>query len=97
MKARIYKPTRTAMQSGTALTKEWLLEFMPSAPLFVDPLMGWTGQSDTTQEISLFFHTKEEAIEYAARNGIEFEEFEPKTRVVTPKTYAANFAFKKID
>lgn len=97
MKARIYRPARTAMQSGFAQTKLWELEFIPSASPFVDPLMGWTGQTDTTQELHLSFHTKDEAIDYAKRNGLDFVVEEPKMRIVRPKSYAANFAYNRID
>jgi hypothetical protein len=96
MKARIYRPTRTAMQSGIANTLQWKLEFVPVANQFIDPLMGWSGQTDTSQEIQMYFPTKEEAYAYAKRNNLEFEEKGPKTRVIKPKSYAANFAFNKV-
>jgi hypothetical protein len=32
MPARIYKPSKTAMQSGFANTKAWLLDFEPEVP-----------------------------------------------------------------
>ena len=96
MKARIYRPTRNAMQSGTANTHQWVLRFIPDAPLYTDPLMGWTGMTDTKQEIRLSFATEEEAIDYAKKNGILYELDEPKLRIVKPKSYAANFAFNKV-
>ena len=40
--ARIYKPAKTAMQSGTAKTNDWVLDYEPSEPRQVEPLMGWT-------------------------------------------------------
>ena len=69
MVARIYKPARTAMQSGTAKTKDWVLDYEPEAPPEVEPLMGWTSSADMKQELRLRFHTKEEAIAYCERNG----------------------------
>lgn len=97
MKARIYQPTRNAMQSGEAQTHKWRIEFQPEAPLFVEPLMGWTGMTDTVQQVKLFFPTKEEAIAYAQKNGIEFEVIEPKKtgKTIKPKSYSANFAYNK--
>ena len=69
MAARIYKPARTAMQSGPARTKEWVLEYDPAAPREIDPLMGWTSSRDMLSQVQLNFATKEEAIAYAERNG----------------------------
>ena len=65
MSARIYQPARTAMQSGTAKTKYWVLDFAPESARSVDPLMGWTSSSDTQAQVKLRFETKEEALEYA--------------------------------
>ena len=93
MSARIYKPTRTAMQSGPARTKEWMLEYEPETPREIDPLMGWTSSRDMKSQISLAFDTKEEAIAYAERNGIPYRLTEPKPRRLVRKSYADNFRF----
>lgn len=84
------------MQSGEALTHQWRLDFQQDAAQFTDPLMGWTGQIDTTQQLKLRFATKEEAIAYAQSKGIEFVVEEPKQATHKPKSYAANFAFNKV-
>ncbi len=76
MTARIYKPARTAMQSGAAKTKEWVLDYEPEQPRAVEPLMGWTSSGDMKQQLRLFCDTKEEAIAYGERNGIAYEVFE---------------------
>src|SRR5215207_7738663 len=68
MVARIYKPAQTAMQSGPARTKEWVLEYEPEVPREIDPLMGWTSSRDMKAQIRLDFASKEEAVAYAARN-----------------------------
>jgi hypothetical protein len=91
MKARIYKPTKSAMQSGTANVKHWKLEFEPNGDRYIEPLMGWTATSDMTQEIELWFETKEQAIDYAERNDIPYDVYDPETRVIKPKSYADNF------
>ncbi len=96
MKAHIFRPTRTAMQSGQANTREWIFEFIPESSLFIDPLMGWSGMKDTTRQIQIAFDSQEEAIAYAKRNGLDFQLAEPKMRVIKPKSYAANFAFNKV-
>ena len=51
MTARIYKPTKTAMQSGKAKTKDWVLDYDPEVPRTVEPLMGWTSSSDMRQQL----------------------------------------------
>lgn len=96
MVARIYKPARTAMQSGPARTKEWVLEHEPEQPREIDPLMGWTASRDTRAQISLSFDSKEEAIAYAERNGIAYRVIEPSPRKVQRKTYADNFRYGRI-
>jgi len=94
--ARIYKPARTAMQSGKARTREWVLEFVSDVPREVEPLMGWTSSADTRQQIRLRFPTKEEAVAYAERNGIEYRLIEPKTPKRRPKSYAENFRWGRV-
>jgi hypothetical protein len=95
MTARIYKPARTAMQSGTAKTKEWLLEYEPEAARVVEPLMGWTSSTDMKSQIKLRFGTREEAIAYCQREGIAFQVFEPKEPARRSMAYADNFAFQR--
>ena len=96
MIARIYKPAKTAMQSGMARTKEWLLEFAPAAPREVDPLMGWTSTRDVRAQVQLKFDTKEEAIAYAERERIPYRVFEPSPQRQIRKTYADNFKYGRI-
>jgi|SRR5262245_49921387 hypothetical protein len=93
MVARIYKPAQTAMQSGPARTKEWVLEYDPEVPREIDPLMGWTSSRDMKAQIRLEFDSKEEAIAYAERNGIAYRLTEPKPRRLVRKSYADNFRF----
>ncbi|HEX5599922.1 MAG TPA: ETC complex I subunit [Hyphomicrobiaceae bacterium] len=96
MVARIYKPAKTAMQSGIARTKEWVLEFEPQLPRTIDPLMGWTGQQDPREQIQLTFDSKEEAIAYAERNGIAYILQDPEPRRPVLKSYADNFRYGRI-
>ena len=93
MTARIYKPARSAMQSGTAKTKEWVLDYEPEEPRMVEPLMGWTSSSDMRQQVRLSFDTKEEAIAYCERHGIPFQLHETKERPRHGIAYADNFAY----
>jgi hypothetical protein len=97
MTARIYRPAKTAMQSGFANTKEWVLDYEPSQPRNVEPLMGWTSSGDMCQQVRLRFDSKEEAIAYCERNGIVYRLAEAKTPVRRGLAYADNFAFKRRD
>ncbi|MGE3336058.1 MAG: ETC complex I subunit [Rhodospirillaceae bacterium] len=92
---RIYKPAKTAMQSGRANAKRWLLEHDPTDPQEADPLMGWAGSSDTDRQVKLWFATKEEAIAFAQAKGFIYRVEEPHDRTIKPKSYADNFAFKR--
>ena len=89
-KAKIYKPTKTAMQSGSRNTKKWLLEF-DTLNTGVNPLMGWVTSKDTMSEVKLEFSTKEQAINYAKKNNIDFYIIEPQKRKIIKKSYTENF------
>ena len=94
MHARIYRPARTAMSSGTAKSRDWILEFMPISTRTVDPLMGWTSSDDTQSQVKLRFESKEGALSYAKDNGIDAIVSEPKERkiYIRPRGYGENFA-----
>jgi ETC complex I subunit conserved region len=97
MVAHIYKPSKTAMQSGFANTKAWVLDYEPELPCRVEPLMGWTSSGDMRQQLRLRFSSKEEAVAYCERHGIAYQVFEatrPKRRSIS---YADNFSFKRRD
>ena len=96
MPARIFKPAKTATQSGEARTKEWVLEFEPEGRSELDPLMGWTSSSDTLTQVRLEFETKDEAIAFATRHGLAYTVIEPKPRAQIKKSYAENFRFGRM-
>ena len=89
-KAKIYKPTKTAMQAGNRNTKNWLLEF-DTLNTGIDPLMGWETSKDTMSEVRLEYSTKEQAINYAKKNNINYYIIEPQKRKIIKKSYADNF------
>ncbi len=95
MRARIYRPTRNAMQSGKARTRQWVLEYEPETAKVVDPLMGWTGSADMKQQLWLEFDTAEEAVAYATRHGIPHQVFEPHLASQKSKAYSDNFRFDR--
>ena len=94
MSARIYQPTRNAMQSGQGKTKKWVLEFSQSEVRNIDPLMGWTSSDDTQTQVRLQFDTKDAAVDYAERHGIQATIVEPQKRAtnIRPGGYGENFA-----
>ncbi len=94
--ARIYQPAKTAMQSGLAKTKTWVLELEPEAGRTVEPLMGWTSTTDTGSQVRLGFETREEAIAYAERHGIPYTLTEPTKRKHQRKSYSDNFKFGRV-
>ncbi len=89
-KAKIYIPTKTAMQSGRGKLKDWILEFETKDPS-TNVLMGWETSDDTLHEVTLKFSSKEKAIEYASFNDIEYTVLEPKQKKFVIKSYADNF------
>ncbi len=91
--ARIYKPSRSATQSGKGRTKDWVFEYAPAAPRQVEPLMGWTSSTDTMSQVRLTFETKEDAITYATRHGIPFTIEEERPRKIPKKSYSDNFKY----
>ncbi|MEI9901316.1 MAG: ETC complex I subunit [Hyphomicrobium sp.] len=96
MVARIFKPAKTAMQSGEGRTKEWVLEFAPASPREIEPLMGWTATRDMKAEVQLAFDSMEEAVAYAEREGIAFQVVESQPRKMIRKSYADNFKYGRI-
>ena len=94
MLARIFRPAKTAMQSGRAKTTEWVLEMEPSDARRSEPLMGWTQTADTeSSQVRLRFDSKEDAVRYADEHGIPFQVVDPKPAKRIIKAYADNFAF----
>jgi hypothetical protein len=96
MRVRIYRPSKTAMQSGRAGTEKWVLEFEPAAPRQRDPLMGWTSSRDTRRQVRLTFDTMEAAVAYATRHGCAYEVEPHRERIVKPKSYSDNFRYDRI-
>ena len=89
-KAKIYKPSKTAMQSGVRNTKKWILEF-DTLNTGINPLMGWETSKDTMSEVKLEFSTKDQAINYARSNNIDYYIIEPQKRKIIKKSYSDNF------
>lgn len=97
MFARIYRPSKTAMQSGRAKTHDWVLDFAPASARTPDPLMGWSSSSDMNAQVRLSFATREEAVAYATKHGIPFRITEPRVSKKIIKAYADNFATQRME
>lgn len=94
--ARIYRPAKTAMQSGRRKTGAWVLEFIPQERKVIEHIMGWTGSGDMLQQLKLAFPTKEEAVSYAEERGIRFVLGVPHDPALQVKAYADNFSFNRV-
>jgi len=94
--ARIYRPAKSAMQSGRGRTRTWVLDFEQASQRQADPLMGWTGAEDTLNQIRLQFDTLDEAVAFARKKGLDYAVAEPQARTPKLKSYADNFNFDRI-
>jgi hypothetical protein len=94
--ARIYRPSKTAMQSGRRQTHKWLLEYEPATRRTPDPLMGWSSAQDTLNEVHMRFPTLDEAVAFAKKHALDYTIIEPHARTLKPKAYADNFRYDRI-
>ena len=94
--ARIFRPAKTAMQSGRRETRAWVLEYEPASPREPDPLMGWASARDTLNEVRLRFHTLDEAIAFANRHGLDYAVIAPQDHTPKAKSYADNFRYDRV-
>jgi len=90
---RIYKPTKTTMQSGRGRLKDWVLEYELETPRAPESLMGWTASGDTNNQVKLLFDTQEAAITFALAKGWTFTVTPEKPRHVRPRNYVDNFRY----
>ena len=97
MAVRIYKPARSAMQSGKGKPAVWVVEHEAAAPATTDPLMGWTSSGDTRQQLKLTFATREEAVAYAERQGLAYTVASEAPVRNTRKSYSDNFKWGRSD
>ena len=95
MTIKIYKPSKTAMQSGLGKTKKWLAEYISDSDNVKDSLMGWNSSLDTQSQIKIFFETKEQAIAWAKNSNYQFYVEEPKIKKIKLKSYASNFSINR--
>ena len=94
MTARIYQPAKSPTQSGQANSRHWLLEYEQDGKREIDSLMGWTGSADTRSQVRLKFSSRDEALAYAKKHGLDYNLEEPQARRVRPKSNSDNFTRK---
>lgn len=94
--AKIYRPAKTAMQSGRSKSESWIIEYPRASKVAPEPLMGWQASADTARQIKLFFNSLDAAISYCKVHSIAFEVVKPKQRKLRMKSYADNFAFDRV-
>jgi hypothetical protein len=94
--ARIYRPSKTAMQSGRGQNRAWRIEYEPATRRDPDPLMGWSSAKDTLNEVQLNFHTLDEALAFAQKHGLEYTIIEPHDPKPKRMSYADNFRYDRI-
>ena len=97
MSARIYQPAKTAMSSGMANAKDWVLEFTPEGGYKKDAFTGWNSIKGTANQVKLKFASLEEAQAYAAANGIVARVDKPHPRKRRAKSYSDNFKFDRVE
>jgi hypothetical protein len=88
---RIIQKSKNALQSGRAGTGEWFIEFEAREAKKPDPLMGWAGSGDTSQQVSLRFPTLEAAQAYAKRKGLSATVISAAPKLLKIQAYADNF------
>lgn len=88
-RVRIYREARSATQQGAA-GRAWRLAFDKRSK-WKNALMGWTSSDETVNQVHLSFKTKQEAVDFATGQGMQFEVEEEQTRKIVPKSYAYNY------
>ncbi len=96
MQVRIFRRSKSAMQSGRAVADKWVVEFPPSAPRQAYPLNGWTMSGDTQRQLRLEFDSRDEAVAYAEREGLAYVLVPDHPPRMRPKSYADNFRYDRI-
>ncbi len=96
MNARIYRPAKTAMSSGTARTQKWVLEFLNEKPRYKDNFTGWNSADETRTQVKLYFDSLDAARNYARDHNIDARIDMPQEKKPVIKAYADNFKAGRI-
>ncbi|MDD3020599.1 MAG: ETC complex I subunit [Alphaproteobacteria bacterium] len=93
MEVKIYRPSKSAMQSGRAKSQDWVLEYELKSARTPESLMGWTSSSDTLNQVKLKFPTLEKASAFAEAKGWGYTVLQSHERKIVPKNYVDNFKY----
>lgn len=93
MEVRIYRPAKSAMQSGRAKAEDWILEYELKTARKPEQLMGWSSSGDTLNQVKLAFPTEAEAVAYATKMGWGYTVTPEAIRKVKPRNYVDNFKY----
>ena len=97
MTAKIYQPAKSAMSSGTAKSRHWILEFAAEGARRKDAYTGWNSIDGTANQVKLKFDTLEEAQAYAAAQGLAVRVDKPQKRRRLSKSYSDNFRHDRVE
>jgi hypothetical protein len=89
--ARIFQVQKSSTQSGRANTDRWQLEFEPMEAKRADPLTGWAGSGDVSEQIRLSFPTAEAAVGYAEKQGWGYTLVPAPEKKLKLQAYSDNF------
>ena len=96
MKVKIYKPYKTATQSGLSKFKHWIVEFPKDNNLGSEPLMGWQKSDNTRKQVQLQFDTLQQALLYVEKNKLEYILINEKEKKFKIKSYSDNFKYNRL-
>ena len=97
MRVKIYKPVKTATQSGRGKSKDWILEYELSSDRKPENLMGWTASGDTCNQVRLAFSKLDDAVKYANNEGWDYTILSAHERKICPRSYADNFIYRPVE
>ena len=96
MKYKIYKKSKSAMQSGLNNTKKWCIEVMDIKERTINTTFGWSSSTNTNDQVKIYFDNLENAVAFAKKNNLDFKVFEPNKKQNIIKSYSENFKPKKL-
>ncbi len=89
--ARILEQERKTTQSGKANSGKWILEFERQQAHRPDPLTGWNGSGDTNTQVRIPFASKDAAIAYCGKHGLDYHVVPAAPVRLKIQAYADNF------
>ena len=90
---RIFRPSKSALQSGRAKAQDWVLEYELTSSRKPESLMGWTSSGDTLNQVRLTFDSAEAAVGFAEKKGWAYTVQPSHERRVSPRNYVDNFKY----